>query len=154
MENYRVYSGELYHHGIKGMKWGVRRYQNPDGTWTKEGLIRRKHTEADKKLKSSKSYKDSVKRIVDYEFKDKKSIKNMQETFGIKSKEELARRLYLNNDPETYKDSDGSKITTYDFLVDGSGLDDNSDGWINQLYWIVDYNEDKKKVEHFTATWI
>ena len=25
---------ELYHHGIKGQKWGVRRFQNPDGSWT------------------------------------------------------------------------------------------------------------------------
>lgn len=28
---------ELYHHGILGQKWGVRRYQNPDGSLTSEG---------------------------------------------------------------------------------------------------------------------
>lgn len=31
---------ELYHHGIKGMKWGVRRYQNRDGTLTAAGKKR------------------------------------------------------------------------------------------------------------------
>ena len=34
------YSDELYHHGIKGQKWGVRRYQNEDGTLTAEGRRR------------------------------------------------------------------------------------------------------------------
>lgn len=31
---------ELMHFGIKGMKWGVRRFQNPDGTRTPAGLKR------------------------------------------------------------------------------------------------------------------
>lgn len=31
---------KLYHAGIKGMKWGVRRYQNKDGTLTPEGKKR------------------------------------------------------------------------------------------------------------------
>jgi hypothetical protein len=37
-----VYVNELFHHGIKGQKWGVRRYQNPDGTLTEAGKKKRK----------------------------------------------------------------------------------------------------------------
>ena len=45
---YEVY---LAHHGIKGQKWGVRRYQNEDGTYTEAGLKRyaRATKKADKK---------------------------------------------------------------------------------------------------------
>ena len=35
------YSDSLMHHGIKGMHWGVRRYQNPDGSYTDAGKARR-----------------------------------------------------------------------------------------------------------------
>lgn len=32
--------GYLAHHGVKGQKWGIRRYQNPDGSLTSEGMAR------------------------------------------------------------------------------------------------------------------
>lgn len=39
MYDYNVtYPNELYHYGVKGMKWGVRRYQKYDGSYTKTGV--------------------------------------------------------------------------------------------------------------------
>ena len=35
------YPNYISHHGIKGQHWGIRRYQNEDGTYTAEGKARR-----------------------------------------------------------------------------------------------------------------
>ncbi len=37
---------EIYHHGIKGQKWGVRRFQNADGTRTSAGKRRARQNDA------------------------------------------------------------------------------------------------------------
>ena len=35
-----MYNDDFYHSGVKGMKWGIRRYQNEDGTLTDAGKVR------------------------------------------------------------------------------------------------------------------
>lgn len=50
---------ELYHHGIKGQRWGVRRFQNKDGSLTKAG---KKRVSKQYKKESSKGDKDLAKR--------------------------------------------------------------------------------------------
>ena len=52
----------LAHHGIKGQKWGVRRFQNPDGTWTADGRVRyakQEYKSAQKELRKANSLKKS-----------------------------------------------------------------------------------------------
>lgn len=76
-----MYSNELYHHGTKGMKWGVRRYQNTDGSLTNAGKSRYARDAREKEFNkydgsSEKYYKQSKKNVrTDLEFDAKRYAK-------------------------------------------------------------------------------
>lgn len=53
----------LYHHGVKGHKWGIRRYQNPDGTWTDAGKKRYGDSDGDSNRVSNKTPSDTKRKV-------------------------------------------------------------------------------------------
>lgn len=62
----------LAHHGIKGQKWGIRRYQNPDGSLTQAGKSKyRNEKSGNNKIYSHSGWKAYT--AIDYSFRDKNS---------------------------------------------------------------------------------
>lgn len=55
---------ELYHHGIKGQKWGVRRFQNKDGSLTSAGERRRNSLDSQSTDTQKKQLSDKQKKAI------------------------------------------------------------------------------------------
>lgn len=101
----------LMHYGVKGQKWGVRRYQNLDGSYTNLGKSRYRAIKANKT-------KDDVDDIV------KTFNKKERELFGLKDKNEE----YLSKEQGEYvlkrillKYGD-TPVAFFDMLDDGDTI--------------------------------
>ena len=114
--------GYLRHHGILGMKWGVRRYQNKDGSLTSSGKKRYNVDVEGAKKKIQDAEKEVEKRVLAYQYsgykgkqreklnkaidyldwtKDKLSSEKIKNDLNKDYREKSKRRLALE---EHYKD--------------------------------------------------
>ena len=97
----------LQHHGIKGMKWGIRRYQNKDGSLTPEGRNR-----------YSDDTSSHVKNMTDQELRDRinrlqleKQYKSLLEPSGQKTVNK--GKAFVQNVIETSGKNIATQLTTY-----------------------------------------
>lgn len=128
-------SNELYHHGIKGQKWGVRRFQNSDGSLTtagkkrylsKDGELSRKGqkqlTEMAKEVGRSENYETRAaarEKLVEYLSSSPMNAKRIGEINSLRQKwrnaEEKVGLDYFDSD-QRYNDSSKAYKETYDWF--------------------------------------
>ena len=104
-------NNELNHHGIKGQKWGVRRYQNKDGSLTVKGR-QRYSTEvmveskklldtANEAIGKGKNISNEIGKVAQKEF-DKKYNKEIKRSLSEMSDAELRAIVNRLNMEERY----------------------------------------------------
>ena len=89
-------NGKLYHSGVKGMKWGGRRYQNKDGSLTAAG---------------KKRYSD-VRNTIDRKRDAKRREKEQSKSANKAQDTELAKRLRREEMKDAKLKSEYNKLTT------------------------------------------
>lgn len=86
----------LAHHGVTGMRWGVRRYQNADGSYTKKGLEHYRKSEK-KYDEKNQLYKDTKKA-----YKEGKASK--EDVKAAKAERKQAQKDWSKNYDQLKKD--------------------------------------------------
>lgn len=129
------YSNELYHHGIKGQKWGVRRYQNPDGTLTAAG--KRRYVSAARKVYRDFEKKASITGRV-YEKTLKRSDKDLAKSAKVSTK-------YGFNSHEEYEKAveEGRVSKRVQKKIDKADAK-SIDSFERELVWSVENDRAKK----------
>lgn len=108
----------IEHHGVKGMKWGVRRYQNYDGSYTRKGLERYKKAESDYE-KAKEAQKNGIGSSSDVRVAKRKMSKAYDKLKYDKMADE-GKKLYSKG--KTITSNTSKTVTTEIAVVAGANI--------------------------------
>ena len=154
---------ELQHHGVKGMKWGVRRYQNKDGSLTAKGKKRYGLDESGNLVKKSSTTK-TLERLARSGDKNEKLQRSLYERTGDdyhKRSAEAWRRESDDNDRRAHesfevdkriqRDKESFKADVKDFKKRGFEVDYELDVSTGRLKVTEYYNSRQQKLDRAYA---
>ena len=159
-------SNQLYHHGILGQKWGVRRYQNKDGSLTAAGKKRvssgkkvsgfkRKTVPPKKKPPATtKPAQKTVKDMTDEELRNKIARLELEKRYSTLNPQKVSVGKRILDDVLVPVAKDASKRLLTDFAINQGkklmGLDDKSDNSLAALEKTVKKLELENKYDVYT----
>lgn len=156
---------ELYHHGIRGMKWGIRRYQNKDGSLTNAGKKRRAKLEGElEKLgggkKETGSGQKSVSEMTNKELQEHTTRMQLEKNYydaqkslasanpkQVSKGKKMAEKFF--NDSILPAISSSAKSYLESYLKKTLGLDTKDTlGELKKTYDLLDYQQRIDKIKN------
>lgn len=127
-------SGYLAHHGILGQKWGIRRFQNPDGSLTAEGKLRynpdgTKKTRAERK-EATKKYNQK-----------KAALNKARKAKADSEKQKKLEKEYQEKKTQVLKSGKASEVAKYKGQMTNQELSDA----LNRIRW-------ERELDNMTAS--
>ena len=113
-------SNELSHHGTKGMRWGIRRYQNPDGSLTPQGRLRYHYSTGAKLTKDERKQQKEYEAAPGTTSYQKKQNVRSNKPFQEADRTDLTKERTIPKGTTFYRtsvnpkgDSSGDRYMTY-----------------------------------------
>ena len=136
---------QLVHYGILGMKWGVRRYQNKDGSLTSAG---KKRYDSSEYGQAKRQYEGAKLKRQDQQRKVETSYRKAAFSIGQKRKENTQKYYDEHSKLQTLKEAERKAKETYKFhkgsILDVMGLALNDQEFIQRADIGREYTNSKK----------
>lgn len=133
-------SNYLAHHGILGQKWGIRKYQNPDGSLTEEGRkrygVNGERKSLGTRIKEDRAAKKKAKQR-------KAALEKARKAKEEKAKQEKLAKEYEEKKQEVLRSGSAKEVLKYR----GSMTNNELNAALNRINWEKQLNDLAKKEE-------